>query len=87
MSKHLRFGHDDEFMDLFSFYVNGGHQHVNFCGYLSNTICVFSDVTSDDQRSALGPLLILIFINDLPAIFLDSITSLLADDCSCSLAF
>ena len=52
MSKHLRFGHDDEFMDLFSFYVNGGHQHVNFCGYLSNTICVFSDVTSDDQSFA-----------------------------------
>ena len=77
LSKFSRFGLDDEFLELPSSYVIDRHQLVNFCGYLSNTTRVISGVP---QGSITGPLLLSIFIKDLPAIFVVSIHWRFADD-------
>ena len=79
LSKLSRFWLVDEFLELLSSYVKYRPQLLNFCGYgnLSKTISLISGVV---HGSVLDPLLFLKFTNDLPAIFLELIRWLFADD-------
>ena len=71
------FGFNDAFFELLSSYLSGSTQRVGINTYLSSGTAVPSGVP---QGSILGPLLILIFINDLPDCVKSSSCYLFADD-------
>ena len=61
-------------------YLTGRHQHVCINGCHSSTLPVVSGVP---QGSILGPLLFLVYVNDLPTQALNSDLFLFADDTKC----
>ena len=69
---------DQKFIDLLSSYLRGRSQRVRVDGVLSESLEITSGVP---QGSVLGPLLFLIFIDDLPDATSSSICFLFADDC------
>ena len=71
------FGLDENFLHLINSYLSDRQQIVIVQNQMSRQLPVLSDVP---QGSVLGPLLFLIFINDMPSTFLDAIVWLFADD-------
>ena len=71
------FGLDENFLHLMNSYLSDRQQIVIVQSQMSQPLPVLSGVP---QGSVLGPLLFLIFINDMPSIFLDAIVWLFADD-------
>ena len=69
-------------MVLFRAYLTDRNQYVSINNYHSSLLPVISGVP---QGSILGPLLLLVFINDLPDCVLNSTMLLFADDVKCSL--
>ena len=77
LSKLHKIGLDDNFVALIRSYLFGRRQIVIIRNQPSQPLKVKSGVP---QGSVLGPLLFLLFINDMPSIFIDSIPWLFADD-------
>ena len=74
-------GVDESRLPLFRDYLNGKCQYVNTDGYHSTKRAITSGVP---QGSILGPILFLVFINDLPATLQHSMADIYADDTTIS---
>ena len=74
-------GVDESRLSLFRDYLNGRCQYVNIDGYHSTKRATTSEVP---QGSILGPILFLVFINDLPAVLQHSVADIHADDTTIS---
>ena len=68
-------------MEWFQSYLYDRHQFVSVNGVSSENLCIQSGVP---QGSVLGPLLFIIFINDLPQSVQDSAVDIFADDTTLS---
>ena len=74
-------GIGEDYLPLFTDYMNGRKQYVNIDGCHSS----IRDITLGvPQGSILGPVLFLIFINDLPSALQDTVADIYADDTTVS---
>ena len=80
--KLWHFGITGDLWHWFRAYLTGRKQYVSINNCHSSLLPVISGA---QQGSILGPLLFLVFINDLPDCVLNSSMSLFADDAKCSL--
>ena len=78
LSKLQRIGFDDNFLAIISSYLDCRTEQVKINRSLSVSALIISGVL---QGSVLGPLLFLIYINDLPNCIAHSSCFLFADDC------
>ena len=78
--KLLLFGLDENFFQHFRSYFRGRHQIVLVQSHLSYSLSILSDVP---HGLVSRPLLFVVFINDMPFMFLDAISRLFADNLNC----
>lgn len=78
--KLSRYGIGEQLLQWFNSYLEGRSQRCVVHGCSSNSLPVLSGVP---QGSILGPLLFLVFFNDLPTV-VDSQVALFADDSKCA---
>ena len=81
VSKLHYFNIDDSAISWFSSYLDNRQQFVRLHGASSESSSIISGVP---QGSVLGPLLFLLYINDLPNFIKSSVTDIFADDTSLS---
>ena len=77
LQKFHEFGFGDRLLQWFSSYLMGRYQRVTVLGETSNTLPVSSGIP---QGSILGPMLFLIYVNNLPDSVLTSHVAMFADD-------
>ena len=80
LHKIKMYGFNGNVLKWFTSYLPGRKQRVTISGSTSEWLSVTSGVP---QGSILGPLLFLIYVNDLPLCVKDTIVVLFADDCKC----
>ena len=74
------FGFHSDLLQWFEAYLSGRRQRVVVDGVFSDSLPVVSGVP---QGSILGPLLFVLYINDLPRVVQNSSVALFADDAKC----
>ena len=74
LSKLMVLGVDETFLPLIGDYLSGKRQYVNIDG------CHSTKKTCDVQGSILGPILLLVFINDLHVALQHCVADIYADD-------
>ena len=80
VSKLKTFGIDDPLLFWFYLYLTGRRQRV----VINETFCNWTDVGSGvPQRSLLGPILFLLFVNDMPNVINSATLAMFADDSKC----
>jgi hypothetical protein len=81
LTKLHKFGIRGDLLSWFENYLSGRYQRVTVLGETSGTLPVLSGVP---QGSILGPLLFLVYVNDLPhSISGESTVAMFADDTKC----
>ena len=83
VKKLRRYGVSGSLLQWFESYLSDRYQRVTVLGATSEPVRVLSGVP---QGSILGPLLFLIYVNDLPTVTTSSPTALFADDTSVFMA-
>ena len=83
IAKLKAIGVSEDYLALFIDYMRNRKQYVNIDGYHSSTRSINLGVP---QGSILGPVLFLVFINDLPASLRNTIADIYADDTTISYA-